>query len=674
MQLPSSPDSEGPLDLAARARPGVKAGEPPEPDQGSLDPVAAATSATLAATFGLLVSGLVLAMLGLHHAWLQAPLAGVIAVALFLHLPRHSTRTWPLGVAVILTLLVIGVTWLNIGLVSELVTAGRDGATYANTASFLVEGDGLFPQAIEEPFTGLDLEFKAPGFVVRDDGTFWQQFLHAPSAMYAFFGEVFGKSALFAVNALLSGVAVLAIFSLASRLVAPWWALLATVATAVSLPFAYYSRGTFSEMATLVMSIGGLWVGHVALTSSQKHAVGAGLLLGCSAIVRVDAWMTAVAIGLVLVMTIWLGERREAAIVKQILSGFGAVAALGLIDLALFSEPYIANLGIRLQALILAAILIRLLAPLATAAPLQRLAATVRSRTDQVNLLVTIVMVAFMAYIWFGRALLPPSTGPGVYGIEALQIAEGVAVEPTRSYAELSMWWLVWYLGIPMIVLGTLGAISSVRRAWHPQTAALRLVVFTFLVPAATYLIRPSINPDHIWAIRRFLPIVIPILVIFAMVALESLTTRLGQEPRGRVLSVGLVVLAVAPVLVASGPLFLTADRPGLAGQMEALCERLGTSRSVLIVDDDPELPLTWRLGPPLRSWCHVSVAGIAAGSDFDVRPDAVLAADEQLLPSAAEFGQVLSADAWTSRVLGRPHETEVRSLSIWVDLDCCDN
>ena len=89
---------------------------------------------------------------------------------------------------------------------TELVIAGRDGATYANTAAFLIDGTDLFPTAVEAPFVGVDgLEFQSPGFVPRDDGRFWQQFLHATSTVLATFGELGGTAAMYWVNPIIGG-------------------------------------------------------------------------------------------------------------------------------------------------------------------------------------------------------------------------------------------------------------------------------------------------------------------------------------------------------------------------------------------------------------------------------------------------------------------------------------
>jgi hypothetical protein len=642
-----------------------RAGAPTAPPR--LDPLTILTSAALAALFALLVSGLVLAMAGLHHAVLQVPLALVIGGALYRQMPRRAAPGRPRGVTVVLLLVVIGVTLLNAGSRSELLLASRDGGTYSNTASFLVEGSGLFPTAVEDPFTGADLDFAAPGFVVRDDGTFWQQFLHSTPALYGFVGELFGKPALFSVNAFVSGVGVLAMFGLASRFMSAWWAVLASALTAASLPYMYYARGTFSEMSALALTMGGLWLAHLALTTSQRFALPAGLLLGGTVLVRVDSWMMGISLGLLLATTMWFDEQRQTEIVKRLYLGFALGGILSLIDLVVFAEPYLVHLSKLFFTVAGAAVAARLIAPLAAARSIQRLLPTYLRHLAAIKLAATAALVASMTFLWIVRPLVTEAVGGG-YDLEGIQAREGLAIDGTRSYAELSVHWIVWYVGIPIVFLGFVGVVAAARRSLGPGSAARRLIFFAFLVPAATYLVQPSINPDQIWAIRRFLPVVIPLLVIYAIATLEESVGRIPNKRLARPVTAVLVLTTGLPLLVASSPLVFHSDHAGMGDQFLSLCEKLGDSESVLILDDDPDLPLSWMLGPPLRSWCRVSVAAIPAGSTYDVDPDVVIAAQSGLLGSPPERSHEFSVEAWERTLSGAPSGTASGRLEIWID------
>src|SRR5260370_7435272 len=47
--------------------------------------------------------------------------------------------------------------------------------------------------------------------------------------------------------------------------------------------------------------------------------------------------------------------------------------------------------------------------------------------------------------------------GPASPYIAALQRLEGLPVDPGRLYAENSLYWVIWYLGVPALLLGLIG-------------------------------------------------------------------------------------------------------------------------------------------------------------------------------------------------------------------------
>ncbi len=625
-------------------------------------------SFALAAFLGLMTAGLLAAMAGLHHAIVVGPLAAIIGAALFKALPNNlAIPRLSRAVAVSLALVVLAAVVSNVLLRANLVVAGRDGGTYANTASFLVDGANLFPDAIAEPFIDQDLEFASPGFVVRDDGTFWQQFLHSTSSALGFVGELFGRGAMFSFNGVLSGVGILSLFALGRRFMGEWWALAAAALMAATLPYVHYARGTFTEVGTLVLVSGGLWAAHVAIQAQPRFAFGAGLLLGGAATVRVDAWMVGVSLAALLFVTVWLSEQQETWVARRLLTGFAVMAILGLIDIAFFAEPYLGLVGKFLIPLIAAVIMLRVLMPMTKTDEFQKLANYVQRNRHHVANLVTIAVSAVLIYLWFIRPLLGPSRANNTYGLEPIQIREGLTVDTTRNYAEQSVWWLTWYLGVPLTAVGFAGFVAALRQSIAKGSAAIRLAVLIFAVPAVTYLIRPSVNPDQIWAIRRYTPVVLPGLILFAFGLLAHYYAKQAAGTRIRSLIVAVAVVISLPVLFISAPLIAVADRPGVEAQFSGLCDSLGDAESVLLVNDVPERPLSGLLGPPLRAWCGVSIAGAAPQQVGAIAADAVIASDPTLIPGGAQLTATLEADAWEASLTGAPDATEVRSIELFV-------
>jgi len=112
-----------------------------------------------------------------------------------------------------------------------------------------------------------------------------------------------------------------------------------------------------------------------------------------------------------------------------------------------------------------------------------------------------------------------PESGGANY-VEQVQRFLHMTVDPTRSYYEQATRWLSWYLGWGTLALALIGAcwlayeqIAGHRRVWAPAF----LVCFG---SALWVLFAPSITPDHPWADRRFVPVVLPGLVLFALIAI----------------------------------------------------------------------------------------------------------------------------------------------------------
>jgi hypothetical protein len=179
-----------------------------------------------------------------------------------------------------------------------------------------------------------------------------------------------------------------------------------------------------------------------------------------------------------------------------------------------------------------------------------------------------------------------------------LQSGEGVPVQPLRSYAEESINWLSWYLG-PLVValaavgLGVLvaGALRGTRRYW---------VLLAVVVTALPVLWDPRITPNQLWAMRRLLPIALPLFAVMAALAAAMIVARLSPRVGWQRLAISVVaagIIVAAPVVV-TRPQREKSDQLGFLTPVLAACNEIGDDPVVVIGSNGETLP------PALRGWC----------------------------------------------------------------------
>ena len=106
--------------------------------------------------------------------------------------------------------------------------------------------------------------------------------------------------------------------------------------------------------------------------------------------------------------------------------------------------------------------------------------------------------------------------------VAALQAAQGLAVDGGRTYAEHSLQWVAWWVGLPVLLLALVGAVGAARRVGRAWADDDELPAWTVLLVAALgstvlTLYRPGITPDHPWADRRLVPVVLPTVLLLAV-------------------------------------------------------------------------------------------------------------------------------------------------------------
>ncbi len=467
--------------------------------------------------------------------------------------------------------------WALIGVLAVVVLAGglafahsaedvlvrRDPGSYAMSATWLSTHGTILMPAHPQVFgpPNSDLVLASQGFYVQGSHII-PQFMTGAPVLLSIGGWLAGVSGVLHANAFLGAFALLAFAGLAARLVGARWAPLAVLALAFVQPELDVMRATYSEPAGQLILLGGLaivvdafiagelmpglWPRLQRTNGSEAAPADAptlapnraanglfvgGLVLGLVFTVRIDA----VADLFPLVPFVgWLAFHRVLGW-KRFAGGLLLGLAFGGFDCLFITYPYAKHVGSDLAKVGIGFVLVSVatgacifIATMLRRGEAQQSGDTPRGPGVGGRLpLLAAAGVFVIGLFFFLRPHLmtmraDPTSGGANY-VEQVQRFLHMAVDPTRSYYEQATRWLSWYVGWGTLALALIGAcwlayeqVAGHRRVWAPAF----LVCFG---SAVWVLFAPSITPDHPWADRRFVPVVLPGLVLFALIAIGPL-------------------------------------------------------------------------------------------------------------------------------------------------------
>ncbi len=131
-------------------------------------------------------------------------------------------------------------------------------------------------------------------------------------------------------------------------------------------------------------------------------------------------------------------------------------------------------------------------------------------------------------------------------------------------------------------------------------------LILTLVGVGAVYFYRPSITPDHLWALRRFLPIVLPLAFVFTAWAARFVLRWLGSVTFASLVVMGVLALALAQSLVVGWPVAAVRTQVGVLGAITKVCASLPPD-SVILVD----FPAWQMLPGVIRTECDLPVASL---------------------------------------------------------------
>jgi hypothetical protein len=464
---------------------------------------------------------------------------------------------------------------------------------------------------------------------------------------------------------LLGALAVFTFGGLTARLVGPRWAPAAALTLAVSQPEQFTSRSTYSETLAQILFLGALclWIDTQRTdlgeadagswrTSWRAHSRSAthvlagitGLLLGITLLVRLDGPSDILLVvpycGLLV-----LNRRRQ---VLPLVVGMIIGLVYGSVDGLVLSRPYLHTNTSSVKPMLAAFVLL--------------IAGTV-------------------AAVWWvrrrGRPILVAS--PRVVTAVTVLPFVVLAAFVVRPYVErnwhalqdapLSLHWVYWYTGGPMIALAVIGIALLSRWCVRGQSPVWVLPLLVFSWTIVEFLLRPAITPHQPWASRRMVPAVLPGLILFsvwlaAWLGRRARVVRLVSVPRylerfPRVLVIACCVLAIAvPPAVDSLGLATKRTYDGEITAVDKICAAIPANSSVLIVN----YTMMLQFGEAIRGMCGVPTAGVTNWSSANLH------ADVRAIERAGRHPFVLASSTQGLAPLGNGQMKRIMKLETTID------
>jgi hypothetical protein len=383
----------------------------------------------------------------------------------------------------------------------------------------------------------------------------------------------------------------------------------------------------------------------VAWLTPQRALAGlAGLALGFGVLVSLDGLLYLLPV-IPFCAILFIGRRPQAT---PFLSGFILGAVYGGVGTFLLDRPFadtvgptVAIAGVAAVWLMALAVLIGQLTRLASVRRVvPRLLGRIPLRwlPELGALIAAAVLIGFAVRPYVQTVHGRQSAAVSDF-IASLQRLQGLPVNPTRLYSEQTLYWVIWYIGLPTVLLGGFGIVLLVRRClralltWRDPDRSWRiwgLPLAILCAGSAVVLWRPDIVPDQPWASRRLVVVALPTMIICALWAASWLAVRARTRGARPVTAVVVGLFCVTAMLVPtisttfgfglshagkSGGLQPVAQgmamqRTGV-GQIEAvteLCAQIPRKASVVIVDS----VTAGQFAQLIRGMCGVPVGSMA--------------------------------------------------------------
>lgn len=444
---------------------------------------------------------------------------------------KPRDRAWPAWWGLGGTVAIAGVfaAWQLVENSAQLIVS-RDPGAYAQFAYWIAEHGSLPIPASAAAFGGAHpgLTFASFGFASHN-GAVSPGLAAGLPIVLALGMWAHGVTGAAVISPLLGALGIVAVGGLTARLAGPQWAPAGALLLALTVPEIYTSRSAFSVTLAQALLFGGLCLVVDSFSSRRRITLAGlgGLALGLT--VLAGTGFLLLLLPLIVVAGALLAGRRPQAI--PLTAGWlvgvigGLAAGIALDDPALSATtPSFGTIGVIAGGLAVVTgvgVAIGLVRPVR-----QRARKLLGGRPLRWLPEVGAILVVAAAIGLAIRPNVQKVHGPANAYIAALQRLQDLPIDPGRLYAENTLYWVIWYLGVPALLLGFVGLAmvtrlclralitwrdpTGVARAWAVPVAIIGWGVFAVLW-------QPFTVPDQPWASRQLVPVVLPGLIVLAV-------------------------------------------------------------------------------------------------------------------------------------------------------------
>ena len=589
---------------------------------------AAGMAGGLAALVGAAYSALVMAELGFFH-WIPCLLLALTSggvVAWRVH--RQASPPGPREKTAWLAAIVLAGSSLAMTLPpGEMLLGGWDPGVYLHTAASIANHGSLQIPADDiarlpaELHPDLVVEIAGwqhpfPGLFPLPNGRLSPQFMHLYPSLMALAYSIGGIQGALMLNPLLNGMAILLMFWFASKILGPGWGLAAALLLAVNPAQVWQAKFGTAEILgqILLMTASGILIQAFRNPRNLLPAALAGFLFGLAFFTRYDAILfLAPLILLVIALNPSREYRRSASAFLLAIAAVGIHAALHMTLVAPCYRP-LPGLVFPLFGLVLA--LGGVTWWLGGRFPGQPKPAHVFG----MRVLLSAGLLGFVLFVWYVRPRLDA-------GGQVQHLAESVL-----NYIGNPHWisllagpnafngdYLTAIFGTPGLFLALAGIFALIARTRDRGTAAWLLASIAVMALLAT-----NVFHDHfmMWVSRRFIPVVIPLLVIGMAAAAREIHRFASQRHRSAATLLSLLVLSIPLLLGAPSTMAMasTRDWPGLGIWLHDLARQIPPQAIVFCDQPGFAAPLRFLHGIEAHE-----IHGGIRGEEFALRHHAAL-------------------------------------------------